>query len=304
MLALADNKQAISRPPYSYERRPTVRIILLRRTLHKPDKAEATSMPTYALLGATGATGRAIVRYLLSVPPKEQDFHLKVFVRSRAKLLKLFPDLEGTAPFNVTIAEAPLTDTAALRKCLQGADVIHVCIASNESRPDNSIAVDSANAVIGALRSLSEIEVNAYTKPTLLVLRAMPVNKALTGDSPGVIESAIKWILHYCYADHDRASALYHAAADDGVLEVIFVDPPALHDSEGAERTGYELKLEAPMGHSLNYADLGAAFVEIAGRQGEFAGKGVGVAGTGHVREQWGVLLGYQWGALKARVWG
>lgn len=236
-------------------------------------------MPTYALLGATGATGRAIVRYLLSVPPKEQDFHLKVFVRSRAKLLKLFPDLEGTAPFNVTIAEAPLTDTAALRKCLQGADVIHVCIASNESRPDTSIAVDSANAVIGALRSLSEIEVNAYTKPTLLVLRAMPVNKALTGDSPGVIESG-------------------------GVLEVIFVDPPALHDSEGAERTGYELKLEAPMGHSLNYADLGAAFVEIAGRQGEFAGKGVGVAGTGHVREQWGVLLGYQWGALKARVWG
>lgn len=262
------------------------------------------TMSTHALLGATGATGRAIVRYLLAVPPTDKDLHLKIFIRSKAKLLKLFPDLEHTSPFKITITEAPLTDTAALQQCLQGADVIHLCIASNESRPDTSIATDSANTVIEALQSLRKAERAEYVKPTVLVLRAMPVNPALTGDSPGIMGNAIKWILHYCYADHERASAIYHTAADDKLLDVIFVDPPALHDSEGAERTGYELKLEAPMGHSLNYADLGAAFVEIAERREEFAGKGVGVAGTGHIREQWGVLLGYQWGALKARVWG
>jgi len=260
-------------------------------------------MPTHALLGATGATGRAIVRYLLSSPPKGKDFHLKIFIRARDKLLRLFPDLESTTAFKITITEAPLTDTAALQKCLQGADVIHMCIAANESRPDTSIATDSANAVIEALDGVRNTKGSSYVKPTVLVLRAMPVNPALAGEAPGLIHGALMWILHYCYADHRRASALYHTAADHGVLEVIFVDPPALHDSESAERTGYELKLEGPMGGSLNYADLGAAFVEIADRRSEFAAKGVGVAGTGHIRAQWGVLLGYQWEALKARAW-
>lgn len=261
-------------------------------------------MPTHALLGATGATGRAILRHLLSNPPKDHDFNLKIFIRSKSKLLKLFPDLESTTAFKIAIIEAPLTDDKALQQCLRGADVIHMCIASNDSRPDTSIAVDSANAVIKALHGLKEAEGSSYKKPTVLVLRAMPVNKALTGDSPGVMGNFILWVLYYCYADHERASALYATAAEDDVLEYIFVDPPALHDPEGAACTGYELVMEPPMGHSLNYADLGAGFIEIAERRKEFVGRGVGIAGTGHIRAQWGVLLGYQWGAVKARIWG
>jgi hypothetical protein len=54
----------------------------------------------------------------------------------------------------------------------------------------------------------------------------------------------------------------------------------------------------------VNYADLGAAFLEIAERKDEFKGMGVGVSATGTVREQWGVLFGYQMVGLKGRIWG
>ena len=49
-------------------------------------------MPTYTLLGATGSTGSAILRCLLSQPPR--DLTLKVLVRTKSKLLTLFPGLE------------------------------------------------------------------------------------------------------------------------------------------------------------------------------------------------------------------
>jgi hypothetical protein len=73
------------------------------------------------------------------------------------------------------------------------------------------------------------------------------------------------------------------------------------------ERTGHRLFIAGDTGTvsaGVNYADLGAAFLEIAQRKEEFAGMGVGVSATGAVREQWGVLLGYQMTGLKGRLWG
>ncbi|PQE27519.1 hypothetical protein CJF30_00007866 [Rutstroemia sp. NJR-2017a BBW] len=47
-------------------------------------------MARFAILGATGATGQQLVKQLLKSPEHE----LNLYIRSKSKLLKIFPDIE------------------------------------------------------------------------------------------------------------------------------------------------------------------------------------------------------------------
>jgi len=261
-------------------------------------------MPTHALLGATGATGSAVIRCYLDSPPK--DLSLNIFVRSKAKLIKAFPSLEATSSPRVTIVEAPLTNTQALQSCLRGAQIIHACIATNDAKPGNRVSQDVAQALVAALASLKAEQRGDYIKPTAIIIRAAPLNPDLSGHMPALVHRWLWFVLYHVYSDLEKASKIYEDGAA-GLLEYILVDAPALFDSEGVERTGHRLITAGDTGAAsagVNYADLGAAFLEIAERKDEFKGMGVGVSATGAVREQWGVLFGYQMTGLKGRLWG
>ena len=52
------------------------------------------------------------------------------------------------------------------------------------------------------------------------------------------------------------------------------------------------------------YADLGAAFCEVAERRAEFREQAVLVSSVGKVTETWGILAGYLSRGAKGRVWG
>jgi hypothetical protein len=54
----------------------------------------------------------------------------------------------------------------------------------------------------------------------------------------------------------------------------------------------------------LSYADLGAAFCEVAERRDEFAGKAVAVTATGTVNQTWRTLVGFMATGAKGRIWG
>jgi hypothetical protein len=261
-------------------------------------------MPTHALLGATGATGSAVLRCYLESPPK--DLSLNIFVRSKSKLLKAFPDLESTSSLRITIVEAPLTDTQALQSCLRGAEVIHSCIATNDAKPGNRVAQDIAQAVLTALAGLKADQRSDYIKPTTIIIRTALLNPDFGGHMPALVHRWLWFVLYHVYSDLEKATKIYEDSAA-GLMEYIFVDAPALFDSEGTERTGHRLFVAGNTGAvsaGVNYADLGAAFLELAERKEEFAGKRVGVSATGAVREQWGVLFGYQMVGLKGRLWG
>jgi oxidoreductase AflX len=261
-------------------------------------------MPTHALLGATGATGSAVLRCYLDVPPK--DLTLNIFIRSKEKLLKAFPNLESTSSIRISITEAPLTDNQALQTCLRGAEVVHMCIATNDAKPGNSVSQDGAHAITAALTALEATQPSSYVKPTILVIRAAPLNPEVEGHMPALVSRWLWFVLYHVYSDLEKASKIYENATM-GLLDYVFVDPPALFDAEGPERTGHRLILGGDTGEAsagVNYADLGAAFVEIADRKAEFVGKSVGVSATGKVREEWRTLLWYQLVDLKGRVWG
>ena len=261
-------------------------------------------MPTHAILGATGATGSAVLRCYLRSPPK--DINLNIFVRSKAKLIKSFPGLESTPSPQINIVEAPLFDNQALQSCLRDAEVIHSCIATNNAKPGDRVSQDTAEALVTALTSLKEEQGSKYNEPTAIIIRAAPLNPDLSGHMPALVHRWLWFVLYHVYSDLEKASKIYENSAA-GLLGYVFVDAPALFDAEGVERTGHRLLAAGDTetaSAGVNYADLGAAFIEIAQRKDEFGGMGVGVSATGTVREEWGVLFGYQMAGLRGRLWG
>ena len=259
-------------------------------------------MPTYALLGATGSTGSAVLRCLLSEPP--QDVNLNILVRSKTKLLNAFPKLEKTAAPRTQIIESNSTDHVALEICLNDADVVFMCVGSNESKPGTTLSHDTASAVIDTLRKLRKLRGDKYKIPTIIQLRTASLNPALARQAPRVVRRMVSFCLHYNYADIKRACALYESAAMESLLDYIFVDPPTIHDAEGTQRTGYKLISTETQETALSYADLGAAICEIATRGPELRNQPVGVTATGNVKATWGILAGYLVGGAKYRIAG
>lgn len=261
-------------------------------------------MPTYALLGATGSTGSAILRCLLSQPPKHLT--LNIFVRSKSKLRKAFPDLESTTAFKTNVIEGIPSDATATQKCLEDVDVVMACIGSNYSTPGISLIYDTATAIIDALEVHRKTRGSAYQTPTIIQLRTASLNPIYEAALPWLARQLVSFCFYYIYEDLDRACKRLASSAEDspGLLDYIFIDPPAIHDADGTTPTGYKLILDEKQDGALSYADLGAAFCEVAERRDEFVGKAVGVTATGTVNLTVGTLVGYMVTGAKGRIWG
>lgn len=264
-------------------------------------------MPVYALLGATGSTGSAILRSLLSKSP--DNLTLNIFVRSKSKLLSAFPDLETTAPFAVNIIEGTPDDSTAMQKCLEKVDVVMAVIGSNVGNSGITLIYDTAVAIVDALKVHQKTQGAAYKPPTIIQLRSASLNPTLRAALPWIARTAASFCFYYIYADLERACTLFESTSTSAnqdspaLLSYIFVDPPSIHDPDGTVPTGYEFILDAKQEPALSYADLGAAFCELAVQRKEFLGKGVGVSATGHVNQVWGPLVGYMFAGAKSRVW-
>lgn len=259
-------------------------------------------------MGATGATGTAILRHLLQEPPN--DLSLNIYVRSKSKLLDKFSDLETRPRFQAAIFEGSNTERTLLKQCLHDVDAIMMCIATNVSTPGESRFTDTANAVTEALLELKKEQAASYKTPSILILRASILNPNWSGPRKGYFENFLMFCLRHLYDNMEAANEIYETKAKEtpGLLNVIYVDPPGIHDNDGTKPTGYELLL-APQGDrmpqfNLSYTDLGIAFCEIAERREEFKGKGVGVFGTGEIKLTWPILMGHLSQGLRGRVLG
>ena len=95
---------------------------------------------TFAVLGATGKTGREIVKQLLA--KDSYPVHLQIYIHSQTKLLGLLPSLSSDARVNVF--EGSLTDTDLMTRCLSGAQTITCSIGENENISGLRVMRDAA----------------------------------------------------------------------------------------------------------------------------------------------------------------
>ena len=71
--------------------------------------APTTIPPTICLLGATGKTGRVVLRLLLA----KDLYNLKIYARSKAKLVEIFPDIMSNPRVKLYIG--PVTDMSLMK---------------------------------------------------------------------------------------------------------------------------------------------------------------------------------------------
>lgn len=231
---------------------------------------------------------------------------VNAFVRNKTKLQKQFPNLEQATGVTINIIVGTPDQQEPLRRALKGVEVVFQCIATNESKSTNHIVEDSSSAVIEALNYLRKDQGPSYITPTVLMLRSVSLDERYIAQTPWLVHWFLMFCLHYAYLDIDRGCKLIERTATEmpGLLEYVHVDPPAIHDPEGTKRTGHKLMLDGMPTQTVSYADLGAAFRELAEYRGKYSGKEVGVSATGEVKQTWGILMGYLfWGAV-ARVTG
>lgn len=249
-------------------------------------------MPTYALIGATGATGSSVLRCLLQTASESDPFSINILVRSRPKLLGMFPGLERRSP-TVRIFQGESTNPEPLDAVLHNASVLFMCVGQNGSPMGTSLVQDSVIAVVDALRRQRRHRHRHRHPCTVIQLRSASLNPALAVQVPRFVHRLVSFCLFAGYTDLRRACEVLHEASLAGLLQYVLVDPPTLHDADGRTPTGHELIIAEPQTICLSYADLGVALCEIADRAYEFQGQAVGVTATGPVRQSWGVLLGY-----------
>ncbi|BCS19621.1 uncharacterized protein APUU_20053A [Aspergillus puulaauensis] len=250
----------------------------------------SNKMPTYALLGATGSTGSSVLRRLLQTASETDSFSVNILVRSRPKLLGMFPGLDQRRSPTVRIFQGESTNPELLDAVLHNASILFMCVGQNGSPMGMTLVQDSAVAVVDALRRQRRHQGSACT---VIQLRSASLNPALSVQVPRLVHRLVSFCLFAGYSDLRRACEVWHDASLAGLLQYVLVDPPTLHDADGRRATGHELIIAESQTICLSYADLGVALCEIADRALEFQGKAVGVTATGPVRHTWGVLLGY-----------
>lgn len=281
-------------------------------------------MPTHALLGATGSTGAAVLRAILSSRQQKsresqekatkEPLALNIFVRNEAKLHSLFPDLPvfsttttttttspissslpstHTANLQIHLFIGPISDPLLLKSCLRNAEVTYNCIGTNSLRKNENLEVSTAHKIITALKTLQQEQQQQLqekrTVPTLLWNRTIGLNPQIRNPVPEFIEGILEWAVGWALEDMRSAQEIYASAvSNDGILRLVCIDAPKLFDTSGVQRTGYELVRQGSVRTGLYYGDLGDAMVEVARketREGVLRDGAVGAVGVGAKRQ-------------------
>ncbi|KAI9712537.1 MAG: hypothetical protein M1812_006846 [Candelaria pacifica] len=233
-------------------------------------------MPSYAILGATGATGSNILKTLLLQSPGTQ---INVYVRSRTKLLRLFPDLKSND--NVKIFEGQIDDIKLLSACLANVTAVFACVATNENIPGIRLAQDTAQMIVAAI--ISTLVQNPKTHvPHIIFLSSASLSHDIKSDTPTPVRYLVHTAFSYTYAD--LAFAEKYLALHSAWLPVTYIRPGGLVEDKA---TGHTVSSEMQQGAFISYADLASGMVEVA-QSGAYAGKELSINPVGKgARFEW-----------------
>ncbi|KAH6667380.1 hypothetical protein B0J14DRAFT_602099 [Halenospora varia] len=208
---------------------------------------------TIAIFGATGQTGRVIVRHLLA-QAESRPLQLQIYVRDRAKLFTLCPGID-TKP-HVQIFQGALTDVEVAKSTISGAHIVVSTLGENDNVPGVRVLQDGANSIIAALEDL-KAQQKGWQKPHVFYLSSSTYNARFAAERPPFVHWLIKTAFSHPYADLAKAQA--RLIESTSLLSITLIQPPVLIEEEG---TGHEISNES-VRLAVSYEDLGAAFTEM-----------------------------------------
>jgi nucleoside-diphosphate-sugar epimerase len=213
-------------------------------------------MSTYAILGGTGSTGSSILQ-LLSASPKNT---INVLVRSKAKLQKVAPSSSENP--NIKVFQGSISDTDTLAQCLTGTKAVFLTVAVVDNIPGNTIAADTAHAVVAALKTIRKQDPH-FKAPRLIVLSSASVEDKFWTDTPAWVHSMIYSAMCNVYDDLKIAEA-YLRTQEDWLTSTFVMPGGIVHDVQ----KGHELSTSKQQTF-VSFLDVAAAMIEVADEEGE-----------------------------------
>lgn len=239
-------------------------------------------MPSYAILGATGQTGQALLTILLQ-SAKDDVKNINLYVRSRARLERLQPEISTNK--KVQIFEGSIQDVSLISRCISHVSAVFAVVASNENIPGLRIAQETAHTIVAALCELRAQDPDTKL-PRIIVLSSATINLHLCRHMPALLY----WLLRNAFSNvyADLVLAEEYLRLHRSWLNVTFVQPGGLvHDA----RRGHAISLDREETF-LSYLDLAAGMIEVADAGELYDWKGVSVVSTADdVKTEWKVPL-------------
>ena len=224
----------------------------------------------YAILGATGQTGAALLKHLL----KQSDVHLNLYARSATRLRSQNAQLDSNPA--VTIYAGDLSDNHLLVSCLRSCSVIFSVLATNINAPGTCIAQRSAHSVVTALEQLRKesSDSQAWQCPTVIMLSSTSLNPKFASHAPFAAWVASK-ALHYIYSDLTAAIDYYrkdHPWIPMVQAQASGLVPNKPYDLEPTVQVSLDQVTEV-----ISYNDLARGMVMIAEEYHVWKGKDVSI---------------------------
>ncbi|KAL9131067.1 MAG: hypothetical protein Q9217_000890 [Psora testacea] len=211
-------------------------------------------MPTYAILGATGKTGGALLTLLL----KSSDNKINLYVRSKRKLLTQRPELQ-TNKGPIRIFEGAVTDVPLMQSCLSpNVDAVFITLGMNENVPGQRVNQDAAHAVVAALCQIRFADLKAKI-PKIILLSSCSLNEHMSTQDPVIVH----WILTRAFSNPygDLTLAQQYLEMHKSWLDVTYMQPAGLVEDV---QKGHTLSLTHHAPSFVSYLDVAAGMIEVA----------------------------------------
>ncbi|KAG6293064.1 hypothetical protein E4U46_007985 [Claviceps purpurea] len=227
-------------------------------------------MASYAVLGATGNCGSALIQLLLQRP----DASIHAFCRNKPKLIGLLPEIEKSD--RVTVYQGSINDTDLLTACLRGRRAVFMVLSSNINEPGFRVGRDANKAVIEVLRTLHrEDSGSTGPPPKIILLSSATIDDTLSRKTPYLLRQILHMSASHIYNDLVATEKLLRAEQE--WLTTVFVKPGALSVDE---QRGHALSF-VESDNPVSYLDLAAAMIEAADDMTDkYDMKNIGVVNT------------------------
>ncbi|KAF2232866.1 putative NAD-dependent epimerase/dehydratase [Viridothelium virens] len=209
-------------------------------------------MVAYAVLGATGNCGVALIDNLLRI----EGTIVHAYCRNRNKLFHKAPQLSNNT--RVRVYEGSIHDVDLLARCIRDTRAVFHAVSTNDNVPGCSIGLKTAETIISALKKLRADTRNGTKLPKIILLSSSTFDSHLSRHMPWFFKQILLISASNVYNDLRRTEAFLRSEQD--WVTSIIIKPGGL--AVDVQR-GHELNFDHDESF-VSYLDLAAAMIEAA----------------------------------------
>ncbi|KND91133.1 Averufin oxidase A [Tolypocladium ophioglossoides CBS 100239] len=226
-------------------------------------------MSTYAIIGATGNCGTALLSHL----SRNTTAKVRAYCRNKEKLIKAAPYLQDNK--RVEIFEGSIYDVDLLAQCITDTQAVFHVVSTNTNVPNCSVGLDTAKSIVRALERIRAGSSRVVKLPKIVLLSSATIDNHLSSKMPWLVRTLLLTSASYVYEDLRRTEDFLRTHQD--TVTTIFIKPGGLSvDKQRGHRLDFDHEESF-----ISYLDLAAAMIEaVDDLDGRYDMKNVGVVNT------------------------